>query len=96
MLLRSPILGGAFSDTAGVGFFPPRADQLGHAVTRCEFPRLSQAEIHVGSEDWESNPEAVCAFGERASVPVAVVEGKGHMLGADYVGRLLDRWLAHA
>ena len=95
VLLLSPILGGAFSDAAGVGFVPPRADQLGQAVTKREFPRLSQAEIHVGSADWQSNPEAVCAFGERVSVPVTVVEGRGHMLGVDYVGPLLDRWLAH-
>ena len=96
VLLLSPVLGGAFSSSAGVGFVPPRADQLGQAVMRRDFPRLSQAEIHVGSEDWQSNPEAVCAFGERASVPVAVVEGKGHMLGVDYVGPLVDRWLVHA
>ena len=96
VLLLSPVLGGAFSDTAGVGFVPPRADQLGQAVTRRKFPRLVQAEIHVGSEDWQSNPEAVRTFGERASVPVTVVEGRGHMLGVDYVGPLLDRWLAHA
>lgn len=96
VLLLSPVVGGAFSDTAGVGFVPPRADQLGHAVARRRFPRLGQAEIHVGSEDWQSSPEAVCAFGERVSVPVTVVEGKGHMLGVDYVGPLLDRWLGEA
>ena len=96
VLLLSPVLGGAFSSSAGVGFVPPRADQLGQAVMRRDFPRLSQAEIHVGSEDWQSNPEAVCAFGGRASIPVTVVEGKGHMLGVDYVGPLLDQWLVHA
>ena len=93
VLLLSPVLGSAFSDTAGIGFFPPRAGQLGQAASYGEFPHLVQAEIHVGSEDWQSNPDAVCAFGERASVPVAVVEGKGHMLGVDYVGPLLDRWI---
>jgi hypothetical protein len=58
-----------------------------------EFPILDKAEIHVGSEDWQSNPDAVCSFGEHASIPVTVVGGKGHMLGVDYVGPLLDRWL---
>lgn len=96
VLLLSPVLGGARSDTAGIGFFPPRADQLGQALAMREFPRLSQAEIHVGSEDWQSNPEAVRAFGERVSIPVTVVERKDHMLGVDYVGLLLDRWLAQA
>ena len=96
VLLLSPVLGEAFSASAGVGFFPPRAGQLGQAASNGGFPRLGQAEIHVGSEDWQSNPEAVRAFGERVSVPVTVVEGKGHMLEVDYVGPLLDRWLAHA
>lgn len=96
ILLLSPVLGGAFSAGAGVGFIPPRAGQLDRATSKLEFPHLRQAEIHVGSEDWQSNPEAVCAFGERASIPVTTVEGKGHMLGVDYVGPLLDRWLAQA
>lgn len=96
VLLLSPVLGGAFSVLSGVGFIPPRADELARAASKREFPRLSQAEIHIGSEDWQSNPEAVRAFGESASVPVTVVEGRGHMLGVDYVGPLLDRWLAHA
>lgn len=26
-------------------------------------------------------------------IPVEVVPGGGHMLGKDYVGNLLDRWL---
>ena len=96
VLLLSPVLGDTFSDTAGVGFVPQRADQLGQAVKRREFPRLGQAEIHVGSEDWQSNPEAVRAFGESVSVPVAVVKGRGHMLGVDYVSPLLDRWLSQS
>lgn len=95
VLLLSPVLGGAFSARAGVGFVPPRADQLGQAVTRRQFPRLGQAEIHVGSDDWQSNPDAVREFGERVFIPVTVVEGRGHMLGVDYVGPILDRWLAH-
>jgi hypothetical protein len=96
VLLLSPVLGGAFSETAGVGFVPPRADQLCQAASSREFPRLHQAEIHVGSEDWQSNPDTVCEFGEHASISVMVVEGKDHMLGVDYVGPLLDRWLAQA
>ena len=95
VLLLSPVLGGAFASEVGVGFIPPRADQLSQSVSRQEFPRLNQAEIHVGSEDWQSNPEVVRSFGQHVSIPVKVVEGKGHLLGVDYVGPLLDRWLAH-
>ncbi len=93
VLLLSPVLGRAFASSVGVGFIPPRSDQLIEAAMNQEFPTLDKAEIHVGSEDWQSNPTAVRAFGEHASIPVTVVEGKGHMLGVDYVGSLLDRWL---
>jgi hypothetical protein len=93
VLLLSPVLGRAFASSAGVGFIPPRADQLGQAAMNQEFPTLNKAEMHVGSEDWQSNPDAVRSFGEHTSIPVTVVEGKGHMLGVDYVGSLLDRWL---
>ncbi len=58
-----------------------------------EFPASERTEIHVGSEDWQSNPEKVLAFGEATSIPVNIINGKGHMLGEDYVGPLLDRWL---
>ena len=93
VLLLSPVLGRAYASEAGVGFIPPRADQLSQSASRHEFSRLNQAEIHVGSEDWQSNPETVRSFGEHASIPVTVVGGTGHMLGVDYVGPLLDRWL---
>ena len=93
VLLLSPVLGGAFASSVGVGFIPPRADQLGQAAMNQEFPTLNKAEMHVGSEDWQSNPDAVRSFGEHTSIPVTVVGGKGHMLGVDYVGPLLDRWL---
>lgn len=87
------MLGGAVSDTAGVGFVPPRADQLDQAASNGEFPRLDQAKIHVGSENWQSNSEVVRAFGKHAPILVEIVVGKGHMLGVDYVGPLLDRRL---
>ena len=94
VLLLSPVLGGAFASAVSVGFIPPRADQLSEAAMNQEFPVLDKADIHVGSEDWQSNLNGVRSFGEHASIPVTVVEGKGHMLGVDYVGSLLDRWLA--
>ena len=65
VLLLSPVLGGAFASAVGVGFIPPRSDQLGQAASRREFPTLNKAEIHVGSEDWQSNPDAVRSFGEQ-------------------------------
>ena len=93
ILLLSPVLGGSFASSVGVGFIPPRADKLGQSVEEKQFPKLKQAEIHVGSEDWQSKPDVISVFGEAVSIPVNIVEGKGHMLGADYVSPLLDRWL---
>ena len=93
VLLLSPVLGGVFASSVGVRFIPPRADELSKAAMNQEFPTLDKAEIHVGSEDWQSNPGAVRSFGEHTSIPVTVVEGKGHLLGVDYVGPLLDLWL---
>lgn len=93
VLLLSPVLGRAHASEVSVGFIPPRSDQLSEAAMNQDFPTLDKAEIHVGSEDWQSNPDAVRSFGEHASISVTVVEGKGHMLGVDYVGSLLDLWL---
>lgn len=52
-----------------------------------------KAEIHVGSEDWQSDPDKVQTFGKATGVPVNVAPGGGHMLGKEYVGPVLDRWL---
>jgi len=93
ILLLSPIVGGAFASSVGVGFIPPRADNFSQAIEAKQFPKLKQAEIHVGSEDWQSKPDAVTAFGGSVSIPVNIVEGKGHMLGSDYVSPILDRWI---
>lgn len=96
VMLLSPVLGSAYAASVGVGFYPPRADGLIQAMEAHCFPALSQAEIHVGSEDWQSNPDAISKFGEAVSIPVNIVQDKGHMLGKDYVGQLLDRWLSDA
>lgn len=93
VLLLSPVLGRAFAPSVGIGFVPPRVDRLQQAVEAGVFPTVKQAEIHVGSEDWQSDPEVIANFGAATAIPVNIVEGKGHMLGADYVGPLLDAWL---
>jgi hypothetical protein len=62
-------------------------------ATAGTFPRLPQAQIHVGELDWQSVPSQVMAFGKAVGIPVTVVENAGHMLGKTYVGGLLDRWL---
>lgn len=57
------------------------------------FPAPSRCHIHVGSEDWQSNPRKALAFGQSVGINVTVVEGAGHQLGKVYVGPILDAWL---
>jgi hypothetical protein len=49
--------------------------------------------MHVGSEDWQSNPTNVTALCSLLGIDVTVVPNAGHMLPKEYVGNLLDRWL---
>ena len=56
-------------------------------------PIVGAFEVHVGELDWQSVPAHVLAFAAPIGIPVTVVPGAGHMLGREYVGPLLDRWL---
>ena len=94
VLLLSPIVGEFSNDQALMNFIPPRSTYLYEVAERGDFPKLTNCEIHVGSEDWQSNPGSVKKFAELVGgIEVHVVEGGGHMLSKDYVGNLLDRWL---
>jgi hypothetical protein len=94
VLLLSPILGDFF-DGAGKGFSPPHPYRLRDLVASGQMTAPKNCEIHVGSEDWQSSPDAVTEFGSRLNISVTVAPGLGHMLGKDYVGGVLDRWLDH-
>ena len=93
VLLLSPIVGEFSSDAIGLGFIPPRANRLKELAKTEKYPAPLNCHIHVGSEDWQSNPENVSAFAEILGIPVTVVPGAGHQLGKPYVGALLDQWL---
>jgi hypothetical protein len=93
VLILSPVIGGSNHDETMMRFYPPRADVLAHAVKDGVFPCPLNAAIHVGSVDWQSDPEGVMSFGEAVGLPVSVVDGQGHMLSVDYVGGLLDELL---
>jgi hypothetical protein len=41
-------------------------------------------------------PDNVLAFGKAVGIPVHLAEGRGHMLGKDYVGSLLDKWIKNS
>ena len=93
VILLSPIVGEFENEGIGRRFIPPRANRLFELAKSGSYPAPKYCEIHVGSEDWQSNPAAVTAFGTMLGLDVTVVQNAGHMLGKDYVGNLLDKWL---
>ena len=93
VLLLSPIVGQFSSDEMGLGFIPPRAGKLKDLAASNQYPAPLNCHIHVGSEDWQSNPSNVTAFAKKVGLQVTVVPNAGHQLGKQYVGSLLDQWL---
>jgi hypothetical protein len=47
----------------------------------------------VGSEDWQSSPNAVLRLGKLLGLEVSVVDGAGHSLPKTYVSKVVDEWL---
>ena len=93
VLLLSPIVG-EFADTEkAMSFVPPRAGALMKKAEQGLLPAPVSCEMLVGSDDWQSVPEKVKQLGSCIGAPVTVIEGRGHLLGEDVVGPLLDRWL---
>ena len=93
VLLLSPIVGQFSSDEMGLGFIPPRADKLKDLAASNQYPAPQNCHIHVGSEDWQSNPESVNKFADFLKIKAFVVNGVGHQLPIKYVSNLLDTWL---
>lgn len=93
VLLLSPVVGKFSNEDVGIGFVPPRAKKLRELAEAGAYPTPLNCEIHLGSEDWQSNPVNVKAFAEKLGIPVTIVPDAGHQLGKEYVGSLLDRWL---
>ena len=93
VILLSPIVGEFSNEDTRMNFVPPRADKIQQLAEAGSFPIPIHCEVHVGSEDWQSNPVNVTAFGSMLGIPVTVVPNAGHMLPKEYVGNLLARWL---
>ena len=92
-LLLSPIVG-EFSNNENMrGFIPPRAGRLLELAKTGKYPIPKKCEIHVGSEDWQSDPKAVLQLGNFLGLNVSVVNGEGHNLPKAYVRGVLDNWL---
>jgi predicted alpha/beta hydrolase family esterase len=94
VLLLSPIVGEFANEDTLMNFIPPRSTFLQEVAELGEFPKLTNCEIHVGSEDWQSNPNNVTKFADLVGLKVHVVQDGGHMLPKEYVGSLLDKWLS--
>ena len=93
VLILSPIIGGSKYDEKMMRFYPPCADVLMQAANDGSYPCPANAQIHVGSEDWQSGPKAVKAFGKSTGISTTILDGEGHMLRISYVSDLLDRLL---
>jgi alpha-beta hydrolase superfamily lysophospholipase len=93
VILLSPNVGEFGNKETQMNFIPPRAEKLLELAKAESFPTPKHCQIHVGSEDWQSNPANVKAFGDLLGIDVTVVPNAGHMLPKEYVGKLLDRWL---
>ena len=92
VLLLSPIVGQLSNAATQMGFVPPLADRLGEIARAGAFPVPKQCEIHVGADDWQSNPANVTKFGSMVDIVVNVVPNAGHSLSKEYVGGVLDLW----
>lgn len=96
VLLLSPIVGEFSEEGASIGFIPPSPERLLKLAQSGAYPAPMHCEIHVGAQDWQSNPENVLKLAALLDLPVTVVPDAGHMLGKEYVGKLLDAWLVRA
>ena len=93
VLLLSPIVGEFSNDEKMMNFIPPRAGKLMELASSNLFPNPNSCQMHVGSEDWQSNPESVNKFADFLKIKAFVVNGAGHQLPIKYVSNLLDTWL---
>lgn len=93
VVLLSPIVGEFGNEESRLNFIPPRAERLFELAQAGRYPAPQNCQIHVGAQDWQSQPRQVLALGALLKIAVTVVPHAGHMLPKDYVGDLLDQWL---
>jgi len=94
VVLLSPIVGTFDDEDKDMHFIPPYPDRLMQRIEAKQMAAPMKAEIHTGELDWQSSPKGVQRLGEALGIPVHVVTGAGHNLPKEYVGKILDRWLA--
>jgi hypothetical protein len=70
LLLLLPIVGDFNTQSANLGFIPPRPDVLFGLAQSKNFPRPMNVEIHVGVDDWQSNSVNVQTFADPLNIKV--------------------------
>lgn len=93
VLLLSPIVGEFTNDEKMMSFIPPKSEEIRSLINSGNYPTPLNIEMHVGSEDWQSNPQNVEAVANQLQVKYSIVPGDGHSLSKSYVGSVLDKWL---
>lgn len=93
VLLLSPIVGAFADPSKPMHFTPPRPEVLLRHAIAGSLPRHRSCEVWVGQDDWQSVPADVQKVGAALGASVTVVPQRGHLLGADVVGPVLDGWL---
>ncbi len=96
VLLLSPIVGETVNEEHMRFFVPPRAQHLRDVIFGNQYPAPVRVEIHVGENDWQSNPPNILAFGVALNIPITVVPAGEHRLEVAYVSHVLDTWLSPA
>jgi hypothetical protein len=94
VILLSPVVGKFLNGDLEGNLTSPRPDKLLLLAKALNFPIPRQCEIYVGANDWRCDPTIVKEFGSMLGIDVKVVPNAGHMLPKEYVGGLLDKWLA--
>jgi hypothetical protein len=93
VLMLSPIVGDFASEETGTTFSPPRPTRLRELAEAGAFNAPKNCVIYVGEHDWQSIPKNVQHFGLLTGIQVNVVPDRGHDLGKDCVGPILENWL---
>ncbi len=93
VLLLSPIVGEFSNAETRTAFIPPHSGKLFELMQSGNYPTPLNCEIHVGEQDWQSDPTNVAAFSGQLGIPFYLVPNCGHRLDKAYVTSILDRWL---
>ena len=96
VLCLSPIVGDFTDDHSMKGYIPPRSTEILKRASSGQMPRPREIEIHVGAQDWQSNPDRVLELGASLDIKIYVVPENGHNLDHVYVRTLLKRWIHNA